>query len=291
MNQPLPKVSVVCAWYNRADYIRDTIDSVLAQDYPNFDLTVVNDGSPDPRVREILDSYDDPRLRVIHQENTGFTRAICRAIDESDGACIAIQGAGDLSLPGRLSAQVAYLEEQRDVVAVGTSCAVSVPGKGVGAIEKADTVVTDDLLRRKVPFTHGSIIYRRSAYVEAGGYCSFFKFSQDWDFYRRLIKCGEVRGLPAAFYKKFLFDDGASVSPSKKIQQYCYANIANGSSTKDKYFFEDSGSVYLVIPRWEIAILSIKVIASSLISGRFGITIIWINHFLLIPVRKNKFVC
>lgn len=104
MTETLPKVSVVCAWYNRVDYISDTIDSLLAQDYPNFDITIVNDGSPDPLVREVLDNYTNPRLRVIHQENTGFTRAIRRAIDESDRTYIAIQGAGDISLPGRLTA-------------------------------------------------------------------------------------------------------------------------------------------------------------------------------------------
>lgn len=57
--EKVPKVSVVCAWYNRADYIKDTVDSLLNQDFDDYEIIIANDGSPDPRVREILDSYDD----------------------------------------------------------------------------------------------------------------------------------------------------------------------------------------------------------------------------------------
>ena len=85
-----PLVSVCCAYYNRSEFLRSTINGLLAQDYPNFELVVVNDGSTDPAVRSILDSYQDPRLRVIHQSNTGFVAAIRRAIDESRGQYIAI---------------------------------------------------------------------------------------------------------------------------------------------------------------------------------------------------------
>lgn len=139
MNATCPEVAIVCAWYNRADYIRDTVDSVLAQDFDRFEVVIINDGSPDPRVREILDSYDDPRLRVVHQENTGFTVAIRRAIDMTSAPYIAIQGAGDVSLPGRLRHQHDWLESNAGIGVVGCRVAVAVAGRDGIRDEKAMT--------------------------------------------------------------------------------------------------------------------------------------------------------
>lgn len=120
MSETAPKVSVVCAWYNRAGYIRDTIDALLAQDLDDYEIIVVNDGSTDPVVRETLDSYDDPRLRVFHRDNVGFVKTMRFAIEQSRSTYIAVQGAGDVSLPARLSRQCALLQGDSELVIVGT---------------------------------------------------------------------------------------------------------------------------------------------------------------------------
>ncbi|MBQ2263751.1 MAG: glycosyltransferase family 2 protein [Loktanella sp.] len=215
MDQPLPKVSVVCAWYNRADYVRDTVDSLLAQDYGNFDITLVNDGSPDPRVREILDSYDDPRLRVIHQENTGFTFAIRRAIDESDGEYIAIQGAGDVSLPGRLSAQVGALKANDGLSIVG--CWYT---------DKSEIDHSEVTVRPKessmgqlshFEFSHGELMYPRNAYVAVGGYRPTFTVGQGADLWMRLLRTSASCVVEENLYVRRLFADGVSAD-RKKIE-------------------------------------------------------------------------
>lgn len=232
MTPTSPKVSVVCAWYNRADYIRDTIDSLLAQDYPNFDITVVNDGSPDPRVREILDSYDDPRLRVIHQDNTGFTRAIRRAIDESDGAYIAIQGAGDVSLPGRLSAQVAYLEERPDFAVAGCRYVNQVKGPDGDGERKPARVRSLEPTARDVmrgnPFGHGEVLMRCNAYDAVGGYRVFFENSQDKDLWMRMSQRYHLGIVDACHYQRNVFlADGIASSFDKTLKQIAYSRLAD----------------------------------------------------------------
>lgn len=279
MNKSHPKVSVVCAWYNRVSYIHDTIDSLLAQDYPNFDITVVNDGSPDPRVQEFFDAYDDARLRVIHQDNTGFTRALRRAIDESDGEYIAIQGAGDVSLPRRLSAQVEYLADVPKVVAVGTGHYEGRPRKSRRRVVSPITIATEKILMRRVPFTHGTVVYKRSAYIDAGGYDPFFKFSQDWDLYFRLSKQGEVHGINSPLYIKLLFEDGASISPDKKIEQICFARIANKTVPRS-YYFPNSETDNVSITRKERVLFSAKSAFYFARSKEFRIAIKWIVHLL-----------
>jgi glycosyltransferase involved in cell wall biosynthesis len=286
MTETLPKVSVVCAWYNRADYIRDTIDSLLAQDYPNFDITVVNDGSPDPRVREILDSYTDPRLRVIHQDNTGFTRAIRRAIDESDGTYIAIQGAGDISLSGRLSAQVRYLEENDQVVAVGTGHKLKEPNGAKTIVEPATATIDEAGLKRKTPFTQGTVVYTRDIWNKVDGYNTFFHFCQDWDFYRRIVKHGEIHGLPDILYVKYVFADGASVQPEKKVKQYCYAKVANGCAPLERYFKKVDGQWRPMLTKSEQLVLSAKIILTSLVKGQYQTVITWLKYAARLPFMK-----
>jgi glycosyltransferase involved in cell wall biosynthesis len=282
---PFPKVSVACAWYNRADYIRDTLDSLLAQDYPNFDITVVNDGSPDPRVRTILDSYTDPRLRVIHQPNTGFTRAIRRAIEESDGAYIAIQGAGDISLPGRLSAQVAYLEARPQVVAVGTGHFIKEPAQRSSKFEPAIGKISKKALRRRTPFTQGTAMYRRKIWNDSGGYDTFFEFCQDWEYYTRLIDYGEIHGIKDAHYIKFMFPDGASVEPSKKVKQYCYAKVASGNNERLDFFEIIRGSYFPKLPKRYLIYISIRMILKSMMNSNKVTLLAWLR-FLLVSLKN-----
>lgn len=282
---PFPKVSVACAWYNRADYIRDTLDSLLAQDYPNFDITVVNDGSPDPRVRTILDSYTDPRLRVIHQQNTGFTRAIRRAIEESDGAYIAIQGAGDISLPGRLSAQVAYLEARPQVVAVGTGHFIKEPAQRSSKFEPAIGKISKKALRRRTPFTQGTAMYRRKIWNDSGGYDTFFEFCQDWEYYTRLIDYGEIHGIKDAHYIKFMFPDGASVEPSKKVKQYCYAKVASGNNERLDFFEIIRGSYFPKLPKRYLIYISIRMILKSMMNSNKVTLLAWLR-FLLVSLKN-----
>lgn len=227
-----PKVSVVCAWYNRADFIRGTIASLLAQDYPNFDITIVNDGSPDARVREILDSYDDSRLRVIHQSNTGFTRAIRRAIVESDGEYIAIQGAGDLSLPQRLSAQVSYLETRPNYAVVGCRYFNQIKSRA-GDGERSESVVrtleptAKDIIRGN-PFGHGEVLIKRNAYLEVGGYRTFFENSQDKDLWMRLSQRYGLGIVDSHHYQRNIFlTDGIAANLDQTLKQIAYSRVAD----------------------------------------------------------------
>ncbi|OWJ84092.1 hypothetical protein CDV52_09415 [Haematobacter missouriensis] len=230
-----PKVSVVCAWYNRADYIRDTVDSLLNQDFDDYEIVLVNDGSPDPRVREILDSYDAPHLRVIHQENTGFVGAIRKAIGNSTGEYIAVMGAGDASLPARLRVQAGYLNAHPDVV--GVSCGmvevgVSVEGKlskpkDLGIVAR-DVTHEDILSKIHSPFSHGEVMYRRTTYEAVGGYRAFFRFTQDLDLWCRLTRRGaKFHILSDILYERRIFEsDGIAADMQKHAAQITLAFMA-----------------------------------------------------------------
>lgn len=237
-----PQVVVACAWYNRADYIRDTVDSLLAQDFDSFEIVLVNDGSPDPRVREILDSYDDPRLRVIHQENTGFVGAIRRAIEASDAPFIAIQGAGDMSYPSRLREQHDYLINKIELI--GVSCQrenTFVGGRFDG--EKSITGQGRTVIKRKDflggtnPFSHGEVMFRRATYEKVGGYRKFFKYAQDHDLWLRMSEYGNYALLPKVLYFRRVFaEDGIAASGIKGLVQRKFSFFAKQCARdRDQY--------------------------------------------------------
>ena len=103
-----PSVSVVIATYNRANFLPETIDSVLNQRFQDFELIVVDDGSTD-NSREVLRRYE-PRVRYIYQENHGPSAARNLGVRHAKGAWIAIQDSDDLCAPEHLAALHGYVQ-------------------------------------------------------------------------------------------------------------------------------------------------------------------------------------
>ena len=101
-----PEVSVILPTYNRGWILKEAIDSVLAQDFKDFELIVVDDGSTD-NTRQILDSYDQD-LIVLRQSNRGVSAARNRGIAAAAGRLVAFLDSDDLWLPRKLSRQVDF---------------------------------------------------------------------------------------------------------------------------------------------------------------------------------------
>ncbi len=109
-----PKVSVIIPTYNRAWILREAIDSVLAQDFKDFELIVVDDGSTDD-TGEILEAYKQD-LVVIRQPNRGVSAARNRGIDAAAGRLLAFLDSDDLWLPRKLSTQLEFFNSNPDAV-------------------------------------------------------------------------------------------------------------------------------------------------------------------------------
>ena len=97
-------ISIVIPLYNKEKQIRATLDSVLSQTFQDFEIVIVNDGSTDRSVEEAL-AVNDPRIRLIHQENAGVSAARNRGIEEAKGEFIAFLDADDRWKPEYLQTQ------------------------------------------------------------------------------------------------------------------------------------------------------------------------------------------
>jgi len=103
-------VSIILPTFNRAHFIRATLDSVFDQTYINWELVIIDDGSTDDTV-DVLKEYDDPRIEYIYQENQGVSAARNTGIDQCSGDVIALLDSDDEWLPKKLEKQLKYMDE------------------------------------------------------------------------------------------------------------------------------------------------------------------------------------
>lgn len=110
-----PLVSVIISSYNHAPYIEASIESVLAQTYPNIELLVVDDGSRDDSVSRIRRLQEKHGFDFREQSNKGLSRTLNECIARSRGSLIAPFGSDDIMLPERIALQVAYMNGKPEV--------------------------------------------------------------------------------------------------------------------------------------------------------------------------------
>lgn len=120
----IPKVTVGIPVFNGERFIKQAVDSVLKQTYPNFELIVTEDGSTDG-TKAILDSICDPRLIVISDgTNKGIAFRLNQQIDEARGEIFIRMDADDLMFPWRLEKEVQFLENNPHIDVVGAGAIV-----------------------------------------------------------------------------------------------------------------------------------------------------------------------
>ena len=227
-----PQISVVMSVHNNAVTLATAIDSILTQESAALEFIIVNDGSTD-NCGELLDRYAerDGRLRVYHRENSGLTQALVFGCSVAKGKYIARQDADDVSLPGRLALQAAKLDANPAATLVGcwTEC-VDEGGTAINRFEPRGTPEERTELLRKTSegiHGHGSALFRRHAYENAGGYRSAFYYAQDRDLWLRLSRFGQLDFVEKILYR---FTQGPfGVTCAQRDFQWEFARLARQS--------------------------------------------------------------
>jgi glycosyltransferase involved in cell wall biosynthesis len=198
-----PKISIVMPVYNAAAFLREAIDSILAQTLTDFEYIIIDDGSTDTS-RDIIMSYDDTRIVLLtHKTNKGLVASLNAGLAAAKAPFVARMDADDISLPTRLKEQYDYLQSHSDVVAVGTDATViSTDGR---ILYEQVTIPTDKAIQRILavasPFVHGSVMLRKDILLESGGYQSEAYLVEDYDLWVRLSKRGKLANLKQSLYR------------------------------------------------------------------------------------------
>ncbi|MBD3885468.1 glycosyltransferase family 2 protein [Phormidium tenue FACHB-886] len=233
----MKKVTVIIPVYGVERYIAATVQSVLAQTYENFELLIVDDGSPDRSI-EICRQFTDPRIRILQQPNGGPAAARNLGIREATGEYIALLDGDDLWLPKKLETHVAHLESSPQAgVSFCRSALIDEEGESLGiyqVITKLNDVTPLDLLCR-TPIGNGSVpVIRREVldaiqYVDdtTGEICYFnpdrqLHPSEDVECWMRIaLKTDwQITGIPDALTLYRVNSRGFSANLWKKLQSW-----------------------------------------------------------------------
>ena len=194
MSQDSPTVSVIIPAYNAAAFIGETLDSVYAQTFTDFETIVVNDGSPDTEELELALKRFPPSLRYLKQENSGAAAARNRGIRAATGEFVAFLDADDTWLPSFLEKQVGVLDrEHADVVWADARLYGDSPLSGRTFMEVQPSfreVTPENLLSVKVTVLTSTVVARRQPVLEVGLFDVTLRRGQDFELWLRLARHG-----------------------------------------------------------------------------------------------------
>jgi len=186
----IPTVSVIIPVYNGERTIRETIKAALDQDFTDFELIIVNDGSQDSTL-EAVSSFIDPRIHVFSYPNAGSSASRNRGFSHSCGRYVAFLDADDLWTADKLSQQLKALESHpKAAVAYSWTNFIDESSKLVrtGSRIKVTGNVYPNLLAANFLESGSNALICRHAFVEVGGFDESLSGGEDWDLWLRLSK-------------------------------------------------------------------------------------------------------
>lgn len=227
-------VSVIIPVYNGAAYLAQAMESVLLQTHENLELIVVNDGSDDA-TGAIAESYArvDKRVRVIHQQKNGGEAAAFNAGSASARFALLVRlDHDDVALPERLALQVAFLEKNPDIAAVGGQMRhIDREGRLIGT-SVSYPLTPEDCHKGFRNATVGPIgnpatMMRKAAFEACGGLRPQFGAASDFDFWLRMDERFKLANLPDIVVDYRLH--GTNMTRRKRFAQALGAHIAKQS--------------------------------------------------------------
>jgi glycosyltransferase involved in cell wall biosynthesis len=208
-----PAITVLLSVFNGRRYVSEAVESILAQTFRDFEFLIIDDGSTEP-ISELINSYRDPRIKLVRQENRGLARSLNRGIKEATGEFIARMDADDVSAPRRLELQYEAISQNGDLDLVGSFFRV-IDDKGE-VVERKQILMDQDYRLWRLQFhnnyAHGSIMFRKSAVAAAGLYNEQLTVAQDYDLWSRICRPGNSCVIPEYLYSHRIRTDGEQAS-------------------------------------------------------------------------------
>jgi glycosyltransferase involved in cell wall biosynthesis len=190
-----PLVSVIIPVYNGERFIKQTINSVMAQSYPELDIIVSNDGSTDG-TSAILERYGGRQFRAINEENAGEATAVNRGYKEAKGKYVIVLNADDLLAPNAVTQLVEFMEyHSRIIVAYPDFDVIDAEGK---IIEHKRTREYDYtyMVSHHWCFPSVGTIIRREVLEKSGLRNPAYKYVGDFEHFLRIGKHGDFCRIP-----------------------------------------------------------------------------------------------
>jgi len=186
-----PRVSVIIPCYNTAQFVLETVESVFAQTYTDYEVVIVNDGSPDAAELERVLAPWFARIVYLKTENRGLAGARNNGIRASKGELIALLDSDDIWEPRYLEVQVRKLDEDASADIVYPRALIFEDGQSGGTLSTLSTgEVTFTSLIQETCCVVVSVLARREALQRAGLFDDTLRSCEDFDMWLRCVKSG-----------------------------------------------------------------------------------------------------
>lgn len=208
-----PRVSVLMPAFNAARYIREAVESILAQTFTDFELLIIDDGSTDRTAKVVRKlAARDSRIQFRSRENRGVSATRNELLEWARGEYVAWMDADDISLPERLETQVAFLDSRPQVVAVGCFIQRLNPTGDLGDCWErpvSHEEIDSRLLRGDgSALVFGASMMRLSETRSVGQIREELRCGEDWELLLRLAELGELGNVPEVLYYYRISFDG-----------------------------------------------------------------------------------
>lgn len=234
-----PLVSVVIPVFNGADYLQETVQTVLNSSYKNIEVLLIDDGSKDQSnalCRMLATKYRKVKFYSF-EKNNGLGRVLNYALQKAKGYYICRINQDDRMLPKRIHAQVMFLHKHQKVVAVGSNIRIF---DNKGNTEIIRYPKTDEEIKRVwlivSPFSDPSVMYRKEAAILVGGYKQEYWPADDTHLWIRMGTIGKLANINKVFVDVRYHDNAASIKYFRKLalitfkmHRWMHENIENAS--------------------------------------------------------------
>jgi len=207
----LPLVTIVTPTYNQADYLTETIDSVLAQDYPNIEYIVIDDGSTD-HASEILKQYDG-RLYWERQANMGQAATLNRGWEMGAGEIIGYLSSDDLLKPQAVTESVSFLLNNPEVILIYPDFdLIDAKGKYVRTIDALEFDYCN-MVSNLVCYPGPGALFWKRFFDIAGGWNPDLRQVPDFEYWVRLSQYGDFKRIPKVMSSSRIHENSQSFRP------------------------------------------------------------------------------
>lgn len=305
-----PQVSVIMSVYNTEKYVGKAIKSVLDQTFSDFEIILIDDGSADSSI-EIVKQLKDPRIRIVRQTNHGLVYSFNKAVSLARADFLARMDADDITLPSRFEKEIAWLKADKHRGLVGTyfSYIDEETSKPLDVVMDPPFKHLDiaRLMYIVNPFGHGSIMMRKDAVAQAGGYHAEYEPSEDYDLWRRIAKDWQIGMIPEVLYL-WRFHPGSisrrkseisNASAARTVENMWQAKPINKSAVQiivDSKFYQsqahpDSEKIYATYIDQQVRLARQFLRRGKLIAGyNTALALCWLDrHYIRVLWRLMLF--
>jgi glycosyltransferase involved in cell wall biosynthesis len=218
-DETLPLVTIVTPTYNQAEYLGETIESVLAQDYPNIEYIVIDDGSTD-RTRDVLKRYDG-RIRWESQENMGQAATLNRGWAMGAGEIIGYLSSDDLLKPSAVSEAVRSLRGEPDLALAYPDFELVDPTGRHVRIMRSPEFDYKNMIVDLICYPGPGAFFPKDLFCATGGWDSRLRQVPDLEFWIRLAQHGRFKRVPMVLASARIHQTSQSfraVSPERAME-------------------------------------------------------------------------